>query len=80
MEEKFLEEMLKMDIEQIVKAKVEEEIKQKVEEFRRELEDRKDNYISEIMKGIRIYHERDMGSMGINYKIVFENVYRIDNK
>ena len=80
MEEKFLEEMLKMDIEQIVKAKVEEEIKQKVEEFRTELEDRKDNYISEIMKGIRIYHERDMGSMGINYKIVFENVYRIDNK
>ena len=49
-----------------------------VNEFKRELEDRKDNYIAEVMKGIRIYHERDFGSMGVNYKILFENVYRTE--
>ena len=80
MEEQFIEEILKKNIKAIISEKIDNEIKQKVENFRIELEDRKDNYIAEVMKGIRIYHERDMGSMGINYKIVFENVYRIDNK
>lgn len=78
--EDYIEFGIKCSVKQIITEKVQEEIDKKVEQFRTELEDRKDNYISEIMKGIRIYHERDMGSMGINYKIVFENVYRIDNK
>lgn len=78
--EDYIEFGIKCSVKQIITEKVQEEIDKKVEQFRTELEDRKDNYIAEIMKGIRIYHERDMGSMGINYKIVFENVYRIDNK
>ena len=78
--EDYIEFGIKCSVKQIITEKVQEEIDKKVEQFRTELEDKKDNYISEIMKGIRIYHERDMGSMGINYKIVFENVYRIDNK
>lgn len=76
MEEQFIEEILKKNISE----KIDNEIKQKVENFRIELEDRKDNYIAEVMKGIRIYHERDRNSMAINYKIVFENIYRIENK
>lgn len=80
MEEQFIEEILKKNIKAIISEKIGNEIKQKVENFRIELEDRKDNYIAEVMKGIRIYHERDMNSMAINYKIVFENIYRIENK
>lgn len=80
MEEQFIEEILKKNIKAIISRKIDNEIKQKVENFRIELEDRKDNYIAEVMKGIRIYHERDMNSMAINYKIVFENIYRIENK
>ena len=40
------------------------------------LEDRKDDYVAEVMRGIRIMHEREMGSKCVNYKVVFENVYR----
>ena len=78
MEEKFIENEIKISVKEIVRSKIDEEIDEKVEKFRRELEDRKDDYIAEVMKGIRIYHERDIGSMGINYKIVFENVYRLE--
>ena len=80
MEEQFIEEILKKNIKAIISEKIDNEIKQKVENFRIELEDRKDNYIAEVMKGIRIYHERDMNDMAIDYKIVFENIYRIENK
>lgn len=75
-----LEEMLKKDIKSIVSEKIDEEIEQKVNNFKKELEDRKDNYIAEIMKGIRVYHERDQMSMGINYKIIFENIYRTEKE
>lgn len=75
-----LEEMLKKDIKSIVSEKIDEEIKQKVNNFKKELEDRKDNYIAKIMKGIRVYHERDQMSMGINYKIIFENIYRTEKE
>lgn len=77
MEEKFIEETLKLSLKLIITEKVEQEIKEKVEAFARELEDRKDNYIAEIMKGIRINHERDQIRNGINYRIIFENVVRI---
>lgn len=80
MEEQILEEILKKNIKSIVSEKIDEEIEQKVNNFKKELEDRKDNYIAEIMKGIRVYHERDIRSMGINYKIIFENIYRIEKE
>ncbi len=80
MEEQILEEILKKNIKSIVSEKIDEEIEQKVINFKKELEDRKDNYIAEIMKGIRVYHERDISSMGINYKIIFENIYRIEKE
>ncbi|MCI5588830.1 MAG: hypothetical protein MR384_13265 [Lachnospiraceae bacterium] len=80
MEEQILEEILKKNIKSIVSEKIDEEIEQKVNNFKKELEDRKDNYIAEIMKGIRVYHERDIRGMGINYKIIFENIYRIEKE
>ena len=78
MEEKFIENAIKISVKQIVRDKIDKEIDEEVEQFRRKLEDRKDDYIAEVMKGIRIYHERDIGSEGINYKIIFENVYRLE--
>lgn len=78
MEENFIENGIKISVKQIVSEKIQQEIDKKVESFKRELEDRKDNYISEVMKGIRIYHERDERSLGINYKIIFENVVRLE--
>ena len=78
MEEKFIENGIKISVKEIVRAKIDEEIEKKVEQFKRELEDRKDNYIAEVMKGIRIYHERDLGSMGMNYKIIFENITKLE--
>ena len=76
MEEKFIEDMIKKSVESIIYEKVEQEIKEEIKRFEQKLEDRKDQYIAEMMKGIRIYHERDVGSLGINYRIVFENVNR----
>ena len=57
---------------------VDKEIQEKVKKFADELTLRKDDYISQIMKGIRIQHERDFGSMGINYRIIFENYYKLE--
>ena len=78
MEEDIIEFRIKERILKNVQEKVDNEINREVEKFRKKLEDRKDNFISEIMKGIRVYHEQEVGSMGINYKIIFENIYRIE--
>ena len=78
MEEKFIENGIKISVKQIVRVKIAKEIDEEVEQFRRKLEDRKDDYIAEVMKGIRIYHERDFGSMGMNYKIIFENITKLE--
>lgn len=78
MGEEFIENGIKISVKQIVSETIQQEIDKEVEDFRRKLENRKDNYIAEIMKGIRIYHERDVGSLGVNYKIIFENITRIE--
>ena len=78
MEEDIIEFRIKESILKHIQEKVENEINQEIEKFKRKLEGRKDDYIAEVMKGIRIYHERDIGSMGVNYKILFENVYRTE--
>ena len=80
MGEEFIENGIKLSIKQIVSESIQQEIDKKVENFKRELEDRKDNYISEVMKRIRIYHEREMQGMGINYRIIFENITRLERE
>lgn len=80
MGEEFIENGIKLSVKQIVSESIQQEIDKKVENFKRELEDRKDNYISEVMKGIRIYHEREMQGMGINYRIIFENITRLERE
>lgn len=76
--EDLIEFQIKTNVECLIRETVNNEIDKKVEEIRKQLEDRKDKYIAEVMKGIRIVHERDVGSLGVNYKIVFENIYKIE--
>lgn len=76
-----IEKCIKNVVEKLIIKEIDEEIENKVKKFKHELEDRKDRYIAEVMKGIRILHERNMN--GMDYKIIFENVYRMeksDNK
>lgn len=77
MEQDF-EDMIKEQVKNVISVRIEIEIERQVERFRKKLEDRKDDYIAEVMKGIRIYHERDTMNTGMNYKIIFENVYRLE--
>lgn len=74
MEERFIEQAIKDSVEKLVKDNIENTIDEKVEEFRKELEYNKDRYIAEVMKGIRIYHEQEIGTRTMDYKIIFENV------
>ncbi len=78
MEEKYIEFALENSIKQLVNEKISEEIKGKVRQFENQLLDRKDQYIAEVMKGIRILHEKEPTLNSMNYKIIFENIQRIE--
>ena len=77
MEERFVENAIKDAVEKLVSERIEQEIASKVQEFKRKLEDNKDQYAAEIMKGIRILHSHDYETMHTTYKIIFENVVRV---
>lgn len=63
-----------------VSDEIDLEIEQKVKEFYKELTDKKDKYIVAVMQGIRVYSEYDHIYNQMNYKIVFENINRIEVK
>lgn len=63
-------------IEQMIKERIDEEIEKRVEQFRKELTYRKDQYIGEILGGIRLYTEQNIGE--ITYKVIFENVVKVE--
>ena len=71
--EEHLEEILKQEVKKYISKKLDLEIEERVDKIYKELTYRKDDYIAEIMKGIRILHEKDQYSLGVNYKIIFEN-------
>lgn len=73
----MVSDFIKDIFKQQVSEKIDKEIDKKVKEFREELIDDKDNYIAEIMKGIRIYSELQTIDGCPRYQIVFENIYRI---
>lgn len=79
MEQFSIESVIKKQVQELVSKTIQEEIDKQVVEFRNSLIQRKDNYISEVMKGIRIFHERDINSLGVNYRVIFENIYRIED-
>ena len=50
----IIDRYLKDSLKKIITDKVDEEIEKKIDEFKRQLVDRRNQYISEIMKGIQI--------------------------
>lgn len=73
-----MEDIIKKAVEKEINNKIEEMITDATQDFYYKLTDMKEQYIAEIMKGIKIYHEKDVGSLGINYRIVFENIVRLE--
>ena len=63
-------------VEQVIKERIDEEIEKRVEQFRRELTYKKDQYLGEILSGIRMYTENNLGE--ITYKVIFENVVKVE--
>lgn len=78
MENDYLVRSLIISVRDVIRAKVDEEIDEEVNKFRERLESRRDQYIAEIMKGIRIANEYDPNDYCMNYKITFENVMKIE--
>ena len=75
--EDFIDERLKALMKRYVEEQVDNMIKERVEAFSNTLNARKDEFISSIMKGIRVYHEEDSRTITMNYRIIFENVETI---
>lgn len=76
--EQYIEKYLKDSLRNIIANSVDEEIDKKVYEFQKQLIDRRNQYISEIMKGIQILHGQEPMNNCMNYKIIFENITRIE--
>lgn len=76
--EQYIEKCLKEILRNIIANSVDEEIDKKIQEFKDQLIDRRNQYISEIMKGIQIIHEQNPTDLSMNYKIIFENVTKIE--
>lgn len=75
-----MEEIMLSEIRKQISKEIDEEINEKVQDFLYELTYRKDKYIAEVMKGIRIVHEQDPMTMNQNYRIIFENIVRLEVK
>lgn len=73
------ETIMKKQIEQIANEEIEKMIREKVNQFNRELLSKKDKYITELMKGIRIYSEQQTVDKIPRYLITVENTYKIEN-
>ena len=72
------ETIMKKQIEQIANDEIEKMIREKVNELNRELLSRKDTYIAELMKSIRIFSEQQTIDHIPRYLITVENTYRIE--
>ena len=75
----FVVEGIKKAVEQQISQQIDTEIQNKVKEFADSLISRKDDYIAQVMKGIRVYHEQSDMDMCMNYRIIFDNRYEIKN-
>lgn len=62
----------------LIQDQVDKEIENEVYKFRQELESRRDDYVAEIMKGIRFAHQYNDTEYCMEYKIIVENTTRIE--
>lgn len=72
------ETIMKKQIEQIANDEIEKMIREKVNQFNRELLSKKDEYVTELMKMIRIFSEQKTIDHIPRYLITIENTYRIE--
>ena len=75
---KDFETIMKKQIEQIANEEIEKMIREKVNQFNRALLSKKENYIAELMKSIRIFSEQQTIDKIPRYLITIENTYRIE--
>ena len=73
-------ELIKREVERQISERLDEEIAERTKAFHKELTDRKDHYIAEVMKGIRIAQEYNPESMYMDYRIMFINRYEVERK
>jgi hypothetical protein len=71
-------EIIKREIERQISEQLDKEIMERTKEFHKELTSRKDQYIAEIMKGIRIAQEYNPETMCMDYRIMFINRNFVD--
>lgn len=76
--EMYIDKYLKDSLKNIISMSVDEEINKKVQEFEKQLVDRRNQYISKIMKGIQVMHGQDSTINSMNYTIIFENIQKIE--
>lgn len=71
-------EALKCQLRDYAEQEVDKMISEEVESFRYELMKKKDEYITFLMKNIRICHEQKTIDNMPRYLITIENTYRIE--
>ena len=71
-------EALKCQLKDYAEQEVDKMISEKVESFKDELMKKKDEYITFLMKNIRILHEQNIIDNMPRYLITIENTYRIE--
>ena len=72
--------VIKSEVERIISERIDKEIEDRTIAFHKELTERKDEYIAEVMKGIRIVHEYNPEDMYMDYRIMFVNRYAVEPK
>jgi len=70
-----IEDMILKEIHTTISERLDKEIEERTKEFYKELTERKDQYIAEVMKGIRLAHEYNPETMYMDYRIMFINKY-----
>ena len=73
-------EVIKSEVEKLISESIDKEIEKRTIAFHNELTGRKDQYIAEIMKGIRIAHEYNPETMSMDYRIMFINRYEVSKE
>lgn len=68
-----IDEILKDNLKHFITEQIDNMIDDEVLEFKRKLECNKDNYISHLMKNIRIMHEYNNINNSVTYEIRFLN-------
>lgn len=75
-----IEEILKRAVKENIEVKIDQLIEDEINDFTKQLLRRKDDYIAEIMKAIRIVEEKEPLTMSNHYIITFENKVFLESK